>query len=157
MLPSSSWLLFSISFSCPFTFWCHLPGQLPNIPSFFLITLPFPIMFFLTLLHFVLTISSCTFHIPLSMPMENECFYSVLPPESKLWLHLMNEARPPCHSEWPCQTVSRCDRKKQLKRKFCASATYWSRKNRNDNCSCVFSTVSTAFLYSSFCYLWFFI
>lgn len=156
MLPSSSWLLFSVSFSCPFAFWCHLPGQLPNTPSFFLITLPFPSMFFLTLLHFVLTISSCTFHIPLSMPMENECFYSVLPPESKLWLHLMNEARPPCHLEWPCQTVSRCDRKKQLKRKFCASATYWRRRIGMTTVLVCFP-VATAFLYSSFCCLRFFI
>lgn len=81
-------------------------------PSLSRMIFPFPVMFFLTLLHFVLDISSCTFHIPVSMLYGNECFYSALPPESKLWS--------------ACIRYSCALTKKKIKGKFCASFPGWN-------------------------------
>lgn len=104
-------------------------------------------------LHFVLTIQSCTFHIPLSMLHGKWVLLFRITTESKLGLHLMNEARPPCHLALPFQTGltlrwQEVDKEEVLC--ICSNA------DKTDNFSCVFCTISIGFLYSSSCYLWYF-
>lgn len=96
------------SFTWPITLHPLIHSDYSSIPHY---VFPHFILFW----QFNLVFSTCLWVFLL----ENECFYSVLTHESKLWLHLMNEARAPCHLE--------CDHK--WIKKFHASAPNWSRKD----------------------------